>query len=111
MDEIRLGEVVRSLARLENSQREQNDKLDEIREQTFKTNGTLLLHEQRLKDLESRDRRRAHHHQHEMKRTTDRPDMIALYIPAGAVSPKVLALVISALVSGMIAAWKAGLFS
>lgn len=110
MDEMmNIGEIGRSLTRLENSQREQNEKLDEIRDQTMKTNGTLLVHEERLKFLESRDRRRAHH-QHEMKRTSDRSDVITLNIPAGVLDAKKMAAVVAGVLAGLVAAWKAGLF-
>ncbi len=62
MDEMTIGEIGRSLARLEASQVEQNEKLDVIKEQTIKTNGTVGRHEVRLGvlDREMREMRRAH---------------------------------------------------
>lgn len=64
MDEMTIGEISRSLARLEKSQSEQTVKLDEIKEETSKTNGYVGRHEVRLNglDREIRDIKRAHHH-------------------------------------------------
>ena len=64
MDEMTIGEISRSLARLEKSQSEQTSKLDEIKEQTVKTNGYVGRHEVRLNglDREMRDLKREHHH-------------------------------------------------
>lgn len=55
MDEMTIGEISRSLARLEKSQGEQTIKLDVIKEQTLKTNGFVARHEERLKVLESKE--------------------------------------------------------
>lgn len=107
--DMTIAEIGRTLERLEESQGEQNVKLDLIKEQTTKTNGTLRLHDKRLTDLESRDRRRSHHH--EMKRVSDRSDVITLSIPAGAVDVKKVTTIIAGVLAGLIAAWKAGLFS
>jgi hypothetical protein len=62
MDEMTIGEISRSLARLEESQSKQTVKLDEIKEQTVKTNGYVGRHEVRLAglDREVRDLKRAH---------------------------------------------------
>ena len=64
MDEMTIGEISRSLARLEKSQSEQTSKLDEIKEQTVKTNGYVGRHEVRLNglDREMRDLKREHQH-------------------------------------------------
>ena len=111
MDEMTNGEIARALARLEKSQDEQMVKLDEIKEQTTKTNGHVARHEDKLfaHDREIRDLRRLRGHK--LERQSDRSDVITLQIPAAAISPKMVALVVSAIASGLWAAWKAGLFS
>ena len=82
MDEMTIGEIARSLARLEASQREQTQKLDEIKEQTTKTNGSVLRHEDKLvaHDREIRDLKRSRA-THELKRATDTAEAITLSIP------------------------------
>jgi hypothetical protein len=112
-DEITIGEIGRSLVRLEESQKDQTLKLEEIKEQTTETNGSLIRHDEWLKrhDTEIRDLKRASVERHELKRTDDRPDVITLQIPAGVLSAKTISMVLAAVVSGLVAAWKAGLFS
>lgn len=62
-DEMQLGEIGRALERLEEGQRAHGDKLDEIKEQTLKTNGAIGRHEVRLNvlDREMRDLKRERH--------------------------------------------------
>ena len=96
------GEIGRSLNRLEISQREQTETLGEIKDQTIKTNGRVTALERDVRDLKR--------HRHTATREGDRSDVMTFTIPVGAISTKTVALVITALVSGLIAAWKAGLF-
>lgn len=51
MDDITPGEISRSLKRLEDSQQRQTETLDEIKEQTTKTNGRVSGHDREIKDI------------------------------------------------------------
>lgn len=106
-DEMQPGEIARSLGRLERSQHEQNRKLDEIKEQTTKTNGRV----DKLEDFVEDFKRGVTTRHDEMKRTTDSPKVITVQIPADALDAKKIAVVISTVLAGLLAAWKAGLFS
>jgi hypothetical protein len=106
-DEMTPGEIGRSLKRLEDSQALQTRTLGEIKEQTTKTNGRVTALERDVRDLK-RDHRVEHH---DGKRVTDRPDIITVSIPAGTVSAKTVTTVVASVLAGLIAAWKAGLFS
>lgn len=112
MDEMTIGEISRSLARLEKSQHEQTEKLDEIRDQTVKTNGYVGRHEERLNvlDREVRDIKRLPR-LHEMKRAEDKGGFITMQIPVGLIDAKKIAAIVASVIAGLIAAWKAGLFS
>lgn len=106
VDEMTPGEIRRSLKRLEDSQALQTKTLGEIKEQTTKTNGRVDTLERDVRELK-RDHRVDHH---EAKRLSDRPDVMTITIPAGAIDAKKVAMVISSVVAGLLAAWKAGLF-
>lgn len=106
-DEMTPGEIGRSLKRLEDSQAIQTKTLGEIKEQTTKTNGRVTTLEREVREIK-RDHRVE---QHDAKRSTDRPDIITVSIPAGALSAKTITVVVASILSGLIAAWKAGLFS
>lgn len=100
------GEIARSLNRLEKSQADQTETLGEIKEQTTKTNGRVTTLEREMRDLK-RDHRVEHH---DAKRATDRPDIITLSIPASMLSTRKITTVVAALIAGLIAAWRSGLF-
>ena len=106
MDEITVGEIARSLTRLEVSQRDQTEKLDVIKDQTTRTNGRVTALERDVRDLKH-DPRMV---RHDPTRTADRTDVITVQIPAGVVSAKTITMVISGVLAGLLAAWKAGLF-
>lgn len=106
MDEMSPGEIGRSLKRLEDSQEKQTRTLGEIKEQTTKTNGRVTALERDVRDLKRHER--IEHH--DAKRATDSPGVITISIPAGQVNTKTITLVVSSVVAGLIAAWKAGLF-
>lgn len=63
-DEMNAWEIGRTLARLEEAQKTHGEKLDEIKEQTMKTNGFVGRHEVRLDglDRELRDFKRGSGH-------------------------------------------------
>lgn len=105
-DEITLGEVGRALERLEDSQRFQTDKIEKILLQTTATNGRVLVLEREVRDIK---RHRAT--THEQRRVTDRGEAMTITIPAGAINVKTVTMVISGIIAGLVAAWKAGLFS
>jgi uncharacterized coiled-coil protein SlyX len=103
MDEMTIGEITRSLARLEKSQAEQTTKLDEIKTQTVKTNGYVGRHEVRLDglDREVRDLKRAPVvEDHSLTRVSDRTDAMTLTIP-NKVIKSVIAFLILALASAV----------
>lgn len=106
-DEMTPGEIGRSLKRLEDSQALQTKTLGEIKDQTTKTNGRVNVLEREVRELK-RDHRVE---QHDAKRVTDQPGIITISIPAGTVSAKTVTTVLAGLIAGLIAAWKAGLFS
>ena len=101
MDEMTIGEISRSLVRLEKSQGEQTIKLDEIKSQTVKTNGFVGRHEERLSvlDREVRDLKRARIVQHASRRASDNHELITLNIPT---NKKALTLMFT-VAGGMIA--------
>lgn len=101
------GEIGRSLTRLEDSQAIQTKTLGEIKEQTTRTNGRVTTLEREVRDLK-REHRIEHH---DSRRSTDQPGTITLSIPAGVVNAKTVTTVLAGLIAGLIAAWKAGLFS
>lgn len=106
MDEMTVGEIGRSLLRLETSQREQNEKLDEIKEQTAKTNGFVGRHEERLNglDREVRDLKRGGHRTtHTLARQSDRPDATTFTIPNNVL--KAIGVVLGAAIAAAIAAF------
>jgi hypothetical protein len=105
MDEMQPGEIRRSLERLELSQHVQNEKLDAIKEQTTITNGRVTTLEREMRDI-----KHGHVRHDEMKRTSDSPEVITIQIPAGAISAKTLTVIMSGVIAGLLAAWKAGLF-
>ena len=108
MDDMTIGEVMRSLGRLEISQREQTAKLDNIDKQTTKTNSRVDRLETDVNSLKrDRDPRTG---RHDLKRADDRTDVITVQIPAGVVSAKTVTFVVSSVLAGLIAAWKTGLF-
>lgn len=87
-EDMTIGEIGRTLRRLEDSQSLQMTKLDEIKEQTTKTNGTVIRHEERLNshDREIRDLKRSTPHpadsrQHTMRRAADQPGAMTLTVP------------------------------
>lgn len=111
-EDITLGEVGRSLKRLEVSQQLQTNTLDKIKEQTTRTNGRVDALERRVETDIGRELR-------ELKQTRraaasdatlapDRPDVITINIPAGVISPKTIATIVAAVVTAALAAWKAG---
>lgn len=102
MDEMTIGEISRSLARLERSQSEQTVKLDEIKSQTVKTNGYVGRHEERLNglDREIRDLKGRRIYPHDQRRADDKPDAITFSIPT---TKKTVAVVLS-VAGGIIAA-------
>lgn len=106
-DEMTPGEIGRSLKRLEDSQAIQTKTLGEIKEQTTRTNGRVTTLERDVRDLK-RDHRVE---QHDQRRATDKPDAITVTIPAGAINIKTVTMVTSGVIAGLLAAWKAGLFS
>lgn len=105
------GEVGRSLERIEASLWAHGQKIDDIKEQTAKTNGYVGRHEERLNgiDREMRDLKRAPAH-HAMKRASDRPDAITLNIPMnGKTIAALLVAAFTIIMAGLTAAAKAGL--
>lgn len=106
MDEMTIGEISRSLARLETSQREQIEKLDEIKDQTSKTNGYVGDHERRLNrlDEEVRDLKRPHQHHHDLKRSADRPNAITVSIPITKTSMTMLFTVVGGIIAAALTA-------
>lgn len=83
------------------------EELKKISEQTTKTNGRVTAHDRELADLKKTRRAESY----DAKRSTDRPDVITVNIPAGAISAKNIGAVVVAIILGLITAWKAGLFS
>jgi hypothetical protein len=106
VDEMTPGEIGRSLKRLEDSQAFQTETLAEIKIQTTRTNGRVTAVERDVRDL--KHERRVEHH--ESKRATDRPDVITLSIPVGAINARTVTASVAAIIAGLVAAWKAGLF-
>ncbi len=96
-----IGEIVRTLRRLESSQHEQNDKLDAIKAQTAKTNGFVGRHEERLNSLDREMGRRTH----PQDRAVDRGDAIAINVPMNAKTITTLLLVLAALIAAVVAKW------
>lgn len=101
MDEMTIGEISRSLARLEQSQDKQTAMIAVIQTQTVKTNGYVGRHEERLNglDREMRDIKQTPR-AHGLQRTTDRADAITLSIPT---NKKALTVMLS-VTGGIIAA-------
>lgn len=86
--------------------RETVETLRKIQEQTTKTNGRVDGHDREFAELK-RHRIGAH----EQRRVTDKADAITLTIPAGTINAKTITMVVSGVIAGLIAAWKAGLFA
>lgn len=105
---VSIGEIGRSLARLEAAQGRHEEKLDEIKEQTLKTNGYVGRHEERLNglDREVRDLKGRRPGSHELKRASDRPDAITVNVPINA---KTIAALLAAAAALAAAAWQGGL--
>lgn len=98
-----IGEIGRTLARLEESQRQQTEKLEEIRSQTTTFVGR---HEERLNgiDREIRDLKLARHpfvSSVSNARVTDRGDAIAINIPVNTKTIVALLLALAAIVAGL----------
>lgn len=108
MDEITIGEVGRSLGRLEDSQKVQNRKLDDIKEQTTMTNGRVTTLERDVRDLKQHRLERVHHDP--AKRASDQSDVITINIPASAISAKKISAFVVTVLAALFGAWKAGLF-
>ncbi len=94
-DEMNSGEISRVLARLERGQAAHGAKLDEIREQTMKTNGYVGRHEERLTMLD-RDVRDL-----KLAAPPPPPPSLPIMTPEGEslsikISPKMWALIASA---------------
>lgn len=105
MNEMTVGEIGRSLTRLEESQRRQTDLLDEIKEQTTKTNGSVIRHEEWLKrhDTEFRDLKRGRAIKHGLDRQADRFDATTFTVPNNIL--KALGIIIGTGIVAAIAAW------
>ncbi len=106
MDEMTIGEISRSLARLEKSQYEQSVKLDEIQDQTSKTNGYVGRHEERLNgiDREIKDLKGRRVHPHAQLRAADKPDAITLNIPITKTSMTLMLSVVGGIIAAAITA-------
>lgn len=112
MDAMTVGEIGRSLTRLETSQREQTEKLDAIKEQTTKTNGAVIRHEEKLQahDREIRDLKRGvapANSGHNLRRTADRKDAMTFTIARNTVISA--AIFLGTFIAAMVAAfmgWK-----
>lgn len=104
MEEMTPGEIGRSLKRLEDSQAIQTQKLDEIKQQTTKTNGRVDRLEDDVVDL------KRHHHRtgtHEQRRVGDSPNAITISIP---INRQTIIALLSAAAAIAVMGWKAGLF-
>src|SRR4051812_9795322 len=110
-DEMSIGEIGRSLTRLELSQKVQTEKLDEITEQTTRTNGNLIRHDEWLKrhDSEIRDLKRGQPDggSHNLRRAADKKDALTFTISRATIITAAIALgsFVAALVAALMG-WK-----
>lgn len=85
--------------------RETVETLRKIQDQTTRTNGRVDAHDREFSNL-----KRHTTGVHEQRRASDREGAVTITLPAGAINAKTIAMVISGVLAGLIAAWKAGLF-
>lgn len=110
-DDMTIGEMGRTLERLEESQRQQTDKLDEIKEQTTATNGNLIRHDEWLKrhDTEIRDIKRGmpSGSAHSLRRASDKKDAMTFTVSRNTIIT--IAIALGSFAAAMLAAfmgWK-----